>query len=120
MMWFGLAGSTATSFAMFLYGAFVSDEVDEPNVAPAICEPGAVYACSADGRFAGLGANASVHGPEVLDASWDHTPRRVAPHTLPPPKRRLPIVVDSSSLPPTRVQLVELVGLSSTYTPAPT
>ena len=47
------------------------EEVDVPKVAPAICEPGAAKALSELGRLPGFGANASVHGPDADDASWE-------------------------------------------------
>src|SRR5437773_1819099 len=101
---------------MFLYGACDSDEVFVPKVAPASCEPGTVKALRADGRFPGFAANASVHEPVNVVAECHHTPRKVAAQTRVRSllKRRRPIVVDSSSLPPTRVQLVFEVGLVST------
>ena len=79
-----------------------------------------MYACSGAVRFAGFGAYASVHEPDALDVEWYQTPNRVAAHTLPPAKRSLWMVDDSSSLPPTRTHDVLEVGLASTYTPAPT
>src|SRR6266536_3434097 len=113
MMWLELCGSIAMSFAMFLYGAFVSDELAVPNVCAFIHDPGIVNACSGAVRLAGFGAYASVHGPLVVEEEWYQTPNSVAAQTLPPPKRSLWIVEDSSSVPPTRVQLVFVVGLVS-------
>ena len=48
-------------------------------------------------------------------------PRLVAAHTRPPPKRTRPIVVESSSEPPTRSAIVNwpVFGLASRNTPAP-
>src|SRR5262245_18759315 len=104
---------------MFLYGAFVTDEVDEPNVADASCEPDAVYCCSAAGRFAGFGANVSVQcccAGAPAPSRIDQTPRSVAAHAVEPSaeNRSLPIVVDSSSSPPTRLAGVNspVVGLA--------
>src|SRR3954447_23301472 len=112
MMCLASFGSTATSFAMFLYGAFVSDAEDPVPIASAsacVC----AYGLSDAGRLWGFGAKERVQEPVEDVAEWDQTPRRVAAHTLPPPKRSLPIVVDSSSSPPTRVAGVKLPVVGS-------
>ena len=96
--------------------------LDDDEPLPIAFASGAVCAngFSDAGRFAGFGAYESVHWLESGAVEWDQTPRRVAAHTLFPPKRSRPIVVDSSSVPPTRVHVVFDVGFVSTKTPAPT
>ena len=58
----------------------------------------------------------------LVESAWDHTPRLVAAHTRPPPKRSSWMVVHSSSAPPTRSAIVNwpVCGLASRNTPAPT
>src|SRR5437660_1454057 len=119
MMWFAFVGSIATSFAMFLYGALVVDDEEPVPIASAsgvVC----AYGFSEAGRFSGCGAYDSVQLLVVSLRLCDQTPRRVAAHTFESEKRSFPIVVDSSSVPPTRVQRVLVVGLLRTYTPEPT
>src|SRR4051812_7117227 len=113
MMWFPFVGSIATSFAMFLYGAFVV-ESDEPVPIAAASDAVCAYGLSEAGRFSGCGAYDSVQVLVVSVRLCDQTPRSVAAHTFELEKRSFPIVVDSSSVPPTRVQLVLVVGLEST------
>src|SRR6476661_7765101 len=68
-----------------------------------------------------FGAKWKVQAPVLVLSSCDQIPRLVAAHTRPPPKRIRPIVVDSSSLPPTRSAMVKLPvrGLARRNTPAP-
>src|SRR5690242_9585467 len=105
---------------MFLYGTFDSDEVFAPKVAPSSCEPGATYCASPAGRYCGFGAKASVQCAAAgapFASGMNQTPRSVAAQAVFPSaeKRTLPIVVDSSSSPPTRlaVENAPRVGLAS-------
>jgi hypothetical protein len=51
----------------------------------------------------GFGAKPKVQAPLAAPAAWYQMPRFVAAKTVePPPQRSRPMVVDSSSLPPTR------------------
>src|SRR5512142_2439369 len=68
-----------------------------------------------------FGAKWNVHAPLVVLSSCDQMPRLVAAQTRPPPKRTRPIVVESSSWPPTRSAIVNwpVLGLARRKTPAP-
>src|SRR5829696_9665446 len=95
-------GSMAMSLTMFLYGAFVF-----------------VGSSSAPG----FGMNEFVHAPDIGPVVECHQmPRDVAAQTFPLAKRSWLIVVDSSSVPPTRLPGCENVpvrGFASRYTPVP-
>ena len=98
----GFFGSTAMSLTMFLYAASVGpEEVLPPQFDPAWTST--LPASSLiSGIQEGLGAKPKVQAPALLPAAWYQMPRLVAAKTVePPPKRIRPIVVDSSSLPPT-------------------
>src|SRR4051794_14257401 len=118
----GSLGSTAMSLTMFLYAAFVAPDAAEPaQLEPAgtSTEPPSSLIC---GIQLMLGAKAKVQAAEPPPAPWYQMPRLVAAKTTPEPGRMRPMVVDSSSLPPTRSPGAKLPvrGLPSWKTPAPT
>ena len=119
----GFFGSTAMSLTMFLYAALVAPE----DVLPLQSAPAGTSTVPASSLICGiqlmLGAKPKVQAPDLLPAAWYQMPRLVAANTFePPPKRIRPIVVDSSSLPPTRSVGAKLatLGFARRYTPAPT
>src|SRR6478672_7608345 len=118
----GFWGSTAMSLTMFLYAALVGPE----EVLPPQLLPAGTSTLPASSLISGiqlmLGANPKVQAPALVPAAWYQMPRLVAAKTVEPPQRTRPIVVDSSSLPPTRsVGAKEPdVGLARRKTPAPT
>src|SRR6476469_6567857 len=119
----GFLGSTAMSLTMFLYAALVGPEV----VLPPQLLPAGTSTFPAPSLISGiqlmLGANPKVQAPALVPAAWYQMPRLVAAKTVePPPQRTRPMVVDSSSLPPTRSVGAKApdVGLSRRKTPAPT
>src|SRR6478736_9041308 len=98
----GSLGSTATSLTMFLYAASVAPE----GTFPAQLLPAGTSTVPASSLIWGIqdmfGAKPKVHAEEPPPAAWYQMPRLVAANTTPCPGRTRPMVVDSSSLPPTR------------------
>src|SRR6476469_7526039 len=91
------------SLTMFLYAALVGPDA----VSPDQFEPAGTSTLPASSVICGIhdmfGAKPKVQAPSLLPAAWYQTPRLVAAKTVEPPqKRSRPMVVDSSSLPPTR------------------
>ena len=117
MTWFALLRVDGDVVDDVLVRRLRLDEVSVPNVACASCEPGTVQACGAiSAGCPGSARTPSFQAPVLVAVVCHQTPRSVAAQTFYRSRRSAaaPIVVDSSSLPPTRVQLVFDVGFVST------